>query len=391
MLGGRLGSGASELWARVISFPSRAACTLPGVVSANEYRPYLAPETPQQQSILQQIGEIFSGINAFVADASDDFLPITLASTVTGLAVTILATYPRAILYGFAWLRVKKRANPWGVIYDEAESAPVPFVSVRLYKTTEQGEEFYKEDISSLAGKYGFSADPGKYRMEIIHGDYEKQSFEVNVTSQDQLITRDINLQKKNTETRTNFRKFFKENLGKLNTILVYGGLIFSVIALAYNFSIINAGILGVYTLNSVLVFAFRRKIESGTVYDKASGNKIKGAFVRVFDTVEKRQLDVQMADEAGRYGFKLEPGEYLVSVNVDNYEIALEEFSQDSLYTSEQGQKYIKVKIEPGARLSLQIPMKTKAADLSQISTGGQSVAPPSGTLPPQAEFGVI
>jgi hypothetical protein len=80
---------------------------------------------------------------------------------------------------------------------------------------------------------------------------------------------------------------------------------------------------------------------------------RIKGAFVRVYDVLEGRQIEVGMSDSKGRYQLPVKPGKYLLGAYAQGFDLA----EQPSLI-SKGGMKFIEVYIK-GNKVKEDIELK--------------------------------
>ena len=119
----------------------------------------------------------------------------------------------------------------------------------------------------------------------------------------------------------------FKRSMGvfasKSYLFIGFFGLVFSLLAMITNFELINIIIFGLYIVQLIIYLSIHPDRNIGFVNDLDSKERIKGAFVRVQDVVQGRQIDVQMTDEKGRFGFNLDKGEYLLLTDAEGYEVA--------------------------------------------------------------------
>ena len=75
----------------------------------------------------------------------------------------------------------------------------------------------------------------------------------------------------------------------------------------------------------------------------------MNGAFVRLFDTKEGRQIDVQMVDTKGRYGFLADDKkEYYLRADCNGYKFPSGKDS-DKTIKLENGEIFIKADIKQG------------------------------------------
>ena len=84
--------------------------------------------------------------------------------------------------------------------------------------------------------------------------------------------------------------------------------------------------------------------IKWARVIDKDSHEPIPGAFVRLFDLVEKRQIEVTLTDNLGRYKFLTKDGQYLAVAYQTGYVMAS---SLDEVEGAVQ--KFMKITIKRG------------------------------------------
>jgi hypothetical protein len=80
-----------------------------------------------------------------------------------------------------------------------------------------------------------------------------------------------------------------------------------------------------------------------GIVVDGATNISIHGAFVRLYDVKESRQVDVQITDEKGRYRFKVSRGSYLLRADSDGY--AFPSAKADDIFVSESGERFVRAR----------------------------------------------
>ncbi len=138
-------------------------------------------------------------------------------------------------------------------------------------------------------------------------------------------------------ERKLTLREKMRENLMLINTIIFATGFIWTLIVLMVNADVLTWIILLIYVVQIVwIILAYlMRKKDWGTVYEIGTGMKMQGAFVRLYSEEEKRQLDVEMTDEGGRYGFRVEEGVYVLATSKEGYELAREGVDGDKLVES--------------------------------------------------------
>lgn len=107
----------------------------------------------------------------------------------------------------------------------------------------------------------------------------------------------------------------------------------------------------------------FRRlrksKKDWGFVFNSETDERVKGAFVRVYDIKNSRQIEVVITDEMGRYVFnKLPAGEYLISVYADEY-VFPSKTEKSNVVKAPTNENFIKTKIKKDEQISIAIPSK--------------------------------
>jgi hypothetical protein len=306
------------------NFGQDKTCKYNDVIAASKYIPYVVPPTTDNPLVLPDIvGEYFSTPEK----ASQSLATTAIAGTVTTAAISTLA-YPQWLMYGFLWLK-KKSSKPWGIVYDQSTQEPIPFAVVRILAsgTNEQ----INQAITDTKGRFGFVLDSGRYTIEVTHGDYTGYQKEFQLQGDNVDINFDVPLNRENAASSwANFRVSLKKALSNLSTILTVLGLILTTIALILSPNIVNAVIFTVYLVQGMFLLLSRPPRPWGKVYDSLNSVGVKGAFVRLYDIDEGRQVDVQMADAKGRFGFIVNKKSYLVKIDAQGYKFPGMQTSKD-------------------------------------------------------------
>ena len=288
-------------------------CDSSGAVPRGKLGVYL-PETGNDSELMPVLDNVL--------DTTSKLMPVVaipvLIATVSSLAVA----NPHVFFYGIFWFRRSKKKSAWGIVYDEDSSKPVPFAVLRLFNVG--GTKLLKEEVSSIEGKYNFIVNKGLYKLTIEHSDYLKVEKEINISTNGDTIAHEIKLkrltagkQEVSQSIKSRLINFFNKN----NEYIVLCGLLITIIATILSPVLINFIVLGLYFIQELLILR-TKLIRWGKVID-ASNNPLNNAFVRLYDPVQQRQLEVTLTDASGSYKFNNNDGRYLASVHLDGYTMA--------------------------------------------------------------------
>lgn len=291
-----------------------------------------------------------AAVNFKSSAESGDVPRVLLASTlVTGTLTAV--SYPGFLPYAFLWFRKRKKYSPSGLIFDKATKKALAFATVRIFNSS---SEFVSQVISDINGKYSVTVVPGDYLLKVQLSNYKE--FSENVSVKEESITNDIGMEPLGFEENifSKLKETLKNNISSINGVVYYVGFVISLLAAVLSPSILNIIILIVFALQSVLYRTARRG-RAGRVVDLATGQVIKGVFVRVFDENAGRQIASTVTDSEGKYNILLRPGTYLLKLESLEYELP------ESKYKDATGTPYIKIEVEKEDRLELEIPLKQK------------------------------
>lgn len=281
-----------------------------------------------------------------IAAASEVILATT---TITSLADLYLIV---ARFFG-ALFGLRKKRQPWGVVYDAVTKRPLDPAYVSLHSST---NEVVKDGITDLDGRYEFFLPPNTYRVTAnkthyqfpskhLHGKthdvlYDNLYFgEKFTTSTGEVITRNIPLDpvafdwnefEKNKEHQFRFyhsRRRITRWLGYSGYWLGFGLTLVLCLAQPHWFNFTILAIYFAISLYHLLWFPKRRAVR----LQYRSGEPIPFAIIRVYSARLRREMKSTVTDEYGRFYLLLEPGKYYWTVEIhqpdDSYRL---------IYTSE-------------------------------------------------------
>jgi hypothetical protein len=291
-------------------------------------------------------------------------------------AIVTAISQPRILFHALTWFWKRKSKQPWGIVFDKGTGAPVAFARIIL---TQEGKTVSTQ-TTDLQGKYGFSANKGKYQLYISHSDYLDFVSDIEVGYDGEIISKDFEVSAKsrddvNSGIRWTFYRLKKEiakNLFILNTTLFSIGFVYTLFAITNHLTVINYVILSLYIFQFILMFVFYffKDKESGQVIDIASGLPVSGAIVRIFD--DERQIDIAITDTQGRYSFILEPGNYYIKASANGYVFPSDD--KPNIVKDKLGGKLLKFTIQDKQRVNIKIYLRRFAS----LSANNQAILSP-------------
>ncbi|MFQ5493024.1 MAG: LamG-like jellyroll fold domain-containing protein [Candidatus Dojkabacteria bacterium] len=331
-------------------------CEANGVIPVSAYRRYFPRRTTPEADILRQL--------ALAA------IPAALLFATTATIALDIFAYPRFVLFALGWIKDRKKYKTWGIVFDGTTREAIPFATVRLYS----GGVFIKERVTDLNGKYGMPIDQGTYRLEVEHPDYGRFKKEIKITEKDSSVAEDVEMTIRggNAKVRTDLRHRIRTTLLSFNTYLVYIGFVTAVIITVIAPVIFNFVIVGLYIVQFVVLKLIEgwNKRNWGYIYDTKSGSRVKGGFIRLFDIKESRQVDVQMSDDRGRYGFSPKPGQYHLSSDAPGFKFPSSQMKKGTLFRSPAGQVFAKVDARSGKAIDLALPLDPTGKGKSRVAS---------------------
>jgi len=264
---------------------------------------------PNASSFTAPLGEI----------AMSDTAKATAVGMIAVTAATFAYAYPQLFWVGLIWIYRRPKNKRFGMIYDANSRVVIPFAVIRLLDTG--SNKVVTETVSDLQGRYNLLAGTGSYLLEASQETYGKFSLPITLTGNDLQVTTNIALTKENLKPGKSWqiRKF----LQKMNKYIFVLGFIFSMLMLILNFYIVNVIIVIVYLFQMFLLILQKPPRNWGRIIETGTGRKLKGAFVSILDIEEQRQIDIQISDLQGNFGFILEKESYLLKISLPGYKLS--------------------------------------------------------------------
>ena len=236
------------------------------------------------------------------------------------LSLLLLLRSPQVILSILGLLRKNK---PWGIVYDGDTHRAIPFAVLRLY--LKNSKAMVSQTVTDAEGKYGFIADPGKYRLEVGHPDYRKTEIMLTV-EQDSSIIQDISLSTDEKLKTVDKYKVWMHGINnffsKISPTITFIGLILSSIAVVLRPNAVNLTFFCLYLTLTALYAIKKLKAPKfwGTVYDAKSNLLVPNVLVKIFHKHDWQMANTHITDNRGRFPIQESPGEYAVLLSARDY-----------------------------------------------------------------------
>ncbi len=285
---------------------------------------------------------------------------IAIAPVVTLLNPAIAANIPHiwAYLYHFiSWLLsvlgIKKKKQPWGVVYDSITKEPVSLAIVRLYSvdtaTPNAKPRLISTTVTDGQGRLGFLVKEGRYRLEVqkqgyagisklipagtrADAGYEDLYLGGALTLGREGVTIRVNIPIDPTDVKEeklamsvlgNIWYEMKAAIRKVSGPVLWIGLTGSVLLTYGSFNLTNTVILWLYVMFGLAqkVFSPKALRSWGVVYDAATRMPIALAVINIIDAEYGKLLKSRLTDYEGRYHFLPKAGKYQLQVKKTGYE----------------------------------------------------------------------
>jgi len=367
------------------------------------------------ESTVQAVGELAND------DRVETIAEVAVAPTAATVAIanTTLAAHSTLSAASYLFLLItqplallgRKRRKQWGTVYNSLSNLPVDLTIVRL-RDADTGR-MVRSEVTDKSGRFSFLVKRGRYRLEAIKGGFtfpsefvaapeggaERLSVyrgeTIEIAEDATLLAPNIPLdpvQREESDAaviRRDSRRRLRSQLALLSPVL--GGL--AVVIRPSGF------VLGLFAVQLLVYMIFRRlaSVETGknwgTIFDTDSRRPIPQAVLRIFALPYHKLLETQVADQRGRYHFRVGSNVYYVTVTKPGYlktesePFDLTEVSEPTVITSDLPLKRSsgQAAADQGrdGKPSLLVPPQTGPTD---PTAGRADDAPPSGdTVAPE------
>ncbi len=292
--------------------------------------------------VVQKAGESLAVIGSGVSLAVGVASAVPSAASATEIFILLPLRLWNILLI---FLGIRKKARPWGVVYDSKSKQPLDPVYVSLIDTA--GNEI-ASSITDITGRYGFLVPAGTYRIVAGKTKYTFPSKKLSGMSEDALyqnlyfgeeitLGADAVLRKNipmDTET-SDWNQAEKERMGvgrvrgvslwlaRIADFLLYLGACIAIVFLFRDPRTLNFVFVGVYAFLFLLrAFGLRPK-SYGVV--RIADKPLANAIMRIMSAELKREVAHAITDDKGHYYCLVPKGTYTVNI---------EEKQADEVYT---------------------------------------------------------
>lgn len=290
-------------------------------------------ESPQGSIATKLISTIGAGAGVVVA--------ATAITSSFSLSEFLLALF-RLLGTVATALGIKKRISYWGVAYDSVTKQPLDPAQVVLKDL--QGN-LIASAITDIDGRYGFLVPPGTYRIEANKTNYAfpskklagKISDEIynNIYSGQEIVITaggvlaqnipldpikfDWNEFAKRSKTFMKFYSTWDMFLRRMYDVYFVVGFAVAIVAFVFAPYPYNTIVVGIYIMLLVLRLLGLKPKSFGYVVEKATGNPLSFAVLKIIMPSTNTEISRKIADAYGRYYCLVPKGKYSIKVEKKN------------------------------------------------------------------------
>ncbi|MCB9809129.1 hypothetical protein H6776_01895 [Candidatus Nomurabacteria bacterium] len=228
---------------------------------------------------------------------------------------------------------IRRRSQPWGVVYDSKTKQPLDPVYVQLLD--EDGNEV-ATSITDIQGRFGFLIEqPGKYRlnagktnylfpskyMQLAQADVlydEVYHGELLSLARDGVITKNIPMDAKGTDWNQEEKQRMRiggvsKTVATLSHIVFYAGLVFTLIMTIMSPTKINITFTCLYLGMQILRMIGFHPRAFGVI--EQTDNPLVHGVVKIFNAALGHRVAHAVTDDKGRYYALVPDGQYYMTV----------------------------------------------------------------------------
>jgi len=293
---------------------------------------------------------IANTLNRVVGPAMGTVAFISAISVIaTSTTVQISNIVLLLIRFGYFWMTVpltlKKRKEPWGVVFDSTTGQPIKSAIVRLF--AREFDKLKETQITDAFGRFGFLVEPGEYYIHVTKPGFVFPSslITANVIKGFQNIYRDailtvkekmeaaININipldpERKQLTRAQLLRIKTLNLismiiESLNKPLLIAGTFLSWVSLVVTPKLSNYIILLVYAVLLTFRLILSRKVRRswGQVLDAETEKPIEMALIRIYNLKGGTLTFTKVTNRDGQFTALVNTGKYYLVITKQGYQ----------------------------------------------------------------------
>lgn len=249
------------------------------------------------------------------------------------------------------FLGIRRRSQPWGVVYDSRTKQPLDPVYVQLLN--EAGEEI-ATSITDIQGRFGFLIEKtGMYRLQAGKTNYTFPSEEMQgvitdilydevyhgedlFLDRDGVITKNIPMDPQADDWNQAEKKRMRvggvsKTAEIISNIIFYGGLVFTLTMTVMNPTSLNIAFTVTYLGMQILRMIGFHPRAYGIIKDGKTQRPIVHGVIKIFNAALQQRVAHAVTDDYGRYYVLVPKGNYYMTIEEKN-----EDATYETLYTSE-------------------------------------------------------
>jgi len=233
-------------------------------------------------------------------------------------------------------LGIRKKAKPWGVVFNAETGQPISLAIVRIYEI--KYNRLLERAVTDNQGRYGFLVKPGEFYITCSKAGFvfpakeKKSTFyekiytggNFKIAGKDQSIAFNIPLDP--TAGSRQMINFWivviriNKLLQKIRIPLLAIGIVFALIMLIISFNILYILSLIFYALIGTLEILRGKNARPYGVVTDVYSHPIPLAIVRIFKKNNNLLVETDVSDSLGRFKFLVPPGIYYITATKPNY-----------------------------------------------------------------------
>jgi len=258
---------------------------------------------------------------------------ILLAPVLANALISLSSLLPQLLYWLIQilqFLGLRKKAKPWGVVFNAETGQPLSLAIVRIYET--KYNRLLERAVTDNQGRYGFLVKPGEFyitcsKAGFVFPSKEKKSTfyekiytggNFKITDKNQSIAFNIPLDPQaGSQQLINFWIWIiriNKLLQKLRIPFLILGIVFALIMMIISFNMLYILSLIFYALIGTLEILRSKKARPYGVVTDVYSHPIDLAIVRIYKKNNNQLIETDVSDRQGRFRFLVATGIYYIT-----------------------------------------------------------------------------